>query len=160
MNEQSDVIRGRAVVERWCILAEQRLEYLTELFETGRWRRYHTELDFLDNIQEAKSAVQTWRGLLTREATPNNQPVDLSWLGVNPKLQPRLTALPREAPAAWTAPTRPVTVQYAPPVVPVEPAEPVAAAPQDDDAAEPVSWERQLDLVVMQQRYPLLRPSL
>ncbi|HEY0328504.1 MAG TPA: TIGR03809 family protein [Rhodopseudomonas sp.] len=162
MNEQSDVTRGRAVVERWCLLAEQRLEYLTELFETGRWRRYHSELDFLDNIQEAKSAVQTWRGLLTREATPNNQPVDLSWLGVNAKLQPRRSVLPSEPPSAWAAARRPVAVQYAPPVAPVapvEPAEPVAAA-SDDDAAPPASWERQLDLVVMQQRYPLLRPAL
>ncbi|ABD87306.1 TIGR03809 family protein [Rhodopseudomonas palustris] len=159
MIEQSDVTRGRAVVERWCILAEQRLEYLTELFETGRWRRYHSELDFLDNIQEAKLAVQTWRGLLTREATANNQPVDLSWLGVNSKLKPRQSVLPSEAPATWTAPRHPAAVQYTAPVAPVERTEPVAAA-ADEDAAEPVSWERQLDLVVMQQRYPLLRPAL
>jgi hypothetical protein len=30
-----DVARGRNVVARWCNLAEQRLQYLTELFETG-----------------------------------------------------------------------------------------------------------------------------
>lgn len=33
------------------------------MFETGRWRRYHSELAFLENIQEAKRAVQTWRAL-------------------------------------------------------------------------------------------------
>jgi uncharacterized repeat protein (TIGR03809 family) len=76
-----DVTRGRDIVARWCALAEQRLDYLTELFETGRWRRYHSELDFLENIQEAKSAVETWRRLLMREASLDNTAIDLSWLG-------------------------------------------------------------------------------
>ena len=73
--------RGRDIVARWCNLAEQRLEYLTELFETGRWRRYHTEVAFLENIQEAKNAVETWRSLVTREASLDNTAVDISWLG-------------------------------------------------------------------------------
>ena len=64
--------RGRDIVARWCNLAEQRLEYLTELFETGRWRRFHSELAFLENIQEAKAAVETWRDLLSREASLDN----------------------------------------------------------------------------------------
>ena len=65
MAHPTDVARGRDIVARWCNLAEQRLEYLTELFETGRWRRFHSEVAFLENIQEAKAAVETWRDLLT-----------------------------------------------------------------------------------------------
>ncbi|MCK1382943.1 TIGR03809 family protein [Bradyrhizobium sp. 21] len=56
---------GREIAARWCALAEQRLHHLSEMFETGRWRRYHSELAFLENIQEAKRAVQTWRALAT-----------------------------------------------------------------------------------------------
>ena len=81
MTHQLDVARGRDVVARWCTLAEQRLEHLTELFETGRWRRYHSELAFLENIQEAKTAVETWRKLSTREASLDNSAIDMSWLG-------------------------------------------------------------------------------
>src|SRR6185437_4045220 len=81
MTQPSDVARGRDVLARWCNLAEQRLEYLTELFETGRWRRFHSEQSFLENIREAKAAVETWRNLLSREATRDNRPVDLSWIG-------------------------------------------------------------------------------
>src|SRR3982751_5971926 len=81
MTHQRDLTMGRDLVARWCTLAEQRLEYLTELFETGRWRRYHTELAFLENIQEAKRAVETWRSLSTREASFANAAVDTSWLG-------------------------------------------------------------------------------
>jgi uncharacterized repeat protein (TIGR03809 family) len=63
MINQIDVARGRAISARWGALAERRLEYLTELFETGRWRRFYSELAFLENIKEAKTAVETWRDL-------------------------------------------------------------------------------------------------
>ena len=59
MTYRSDVARGRELVERWCALAEQRLDYLTELFDTGRWRRFHSEIAFLENVQEAKANVET-----------------------------------------------------------------------------------------------------
>jgi uncharacterized repeat protein (TIGR03809 family) len=80
MTHRIDVAHGRDVVARWCALAERRLEYLTELFDTGRWRRFHSELAFLENIQEAKSAVETWRGLAVREASRQNS-VAVSWPG-------------------------------------------------------------------------------
>ena len=81
MAHPADVARGRNIVARWCNLAEQRLEHLTELFETGRWRRFHTELEFLENIQEAKAAVETWRDLLSREASlrQHGDRPDLAW---------------------------------------------------------------------------------
>src|SRR5712675_533220 len=81
MTHRLDVARGRDVVARWCDLAERRLEYLTELFETGRWRRYHTEQAFLENIREAKAAVEIWRNLSTLEASRDNSAVDFIWLG-------------------------------------------------------------------------------
>src|SRR6202022_4571873 len=89
MTHRADVAHGRDIVARWCDLAEQRLEYLTELFETGRWRRFHTELAFLENIQEAKTAVEIWRDLSIREASRDNSAVDMSWLGRTMAAQPR-----------------------------------------------------------------------
>ena len=89
MTHQLDVADGRDIVARWCALAEQRLEHLTELFETGRWRRFHSEPAFLENIQEAKAAVKTWRDLLPREASCDDRAIGMFWLG-----RPR-TALPR-----------------------------------------------------------------
>jgi uncharacterized repeat protein (TIGR03809 family) len=81
MTYRADVARGWGIIARWRVLAERRLEHLTELFETGRWRRYHSELAFLENIKEARTAVEIWRDLSTREASPDNMPVDISWLG-------------------------------------------------------------------------------
>jgi uncharacterized repeat protein (TIGR03809 family) len=78
MTHRVDVAGGRDIAARWCAFAEQRLEYLTELFETGRWRRYHSERAFLENIQEAKSAVETWRDLAMHEASLHGFPADIS----------------------------------------------------------------------------------
>src|ERR1700694_5204718 len=93
MTHRLDVARGRHVVARWCDLAERRLEHLTELFETGRWRRYHSEVAFLENIQEAKYAVEIWRGLSMREASRVDSAVDMSWLGHVQSALPRAERL-------------------------------------------------------------------
>src|ERR1700741_2813245 len=113
MTQQPHVARGHDIVARWCALAEQRLEYLTELFETGRWRRFHSELAFLENIQEAKAAVETWRDLLSREAPPDNSAVDVPRPGVprlplppGDRLRERVQ-LPQPAPAAIAPPAIP-----------------------------------------------------
>lgn len=64
------------------------------MFETGRWRRYHSEIAFLENIQEAKRAVQTWRALATggdvAEAAASVTPA----FGWSPATMPRMA--PRE----------------------------------------------------------------
>ena len=68
------------ILDRWCAIAEQRLDHLIELYESGRWRRYHSEHAFMENLREAKTAVETWRMLARREATPDNRAIDWSWL--------------------------------------------------------------------------------
>jgi uncharacterized repeat protein (TIGR03809 family) len=156
MTDRLDVARGRSVVERWCLLAEQRLDYLTELYESGRWRRFHTELDFLDNIKEAKLAVKTWRGLLTTEASPDNRPISLSWLGQEAPLAPRRPAMFADEPSPAMPRPFELPVEDAPPVAPVDT---LAADAVDRDEPATRSWEA-IDLSLMQQRYPLLRPSL
>jgi len=93
MAQRLDVARGQEILDRWCALAEQRLDHLTELFETGRWRRYYTERSFLENIQEAKRAVETWRRLASREASPDNLAIDLSWLNSSKPVPPRRNPL-------------------------------------------------------------------
>ena len=50
MTQVLDVALRRDLVARWCTLAEQRLQHLTDLFECGRWRRYYGERAFLENI--------------------------------------------------------------------------------------------------------------
>ena len=173
MAHPADVVRGRNIVARWCNLAEQRLEHLTELFESGRWRRYHTELEFLENIQEAKAAVETWRDLLNREASLENTAIDMSWVG-----RRRTTPLPRDVgyrqPVVHMQP-QPAPIAATPPIAPAPSREVpadvlVALESQLVDANEAPSVPDvlglddmqfpALDLDSMKERYPLLRNAL
>jgi uncharacterized repeat protein (TIGR03809 family) len=159
MAQRTELARGRDLVARWCVLAEQRLDYLTELFETGRWRRFHSEIAFLENIREAKEAVETWRGLLTREASLDNGAIDISWLGRSGVISPpRSDAAHAPQPRLAEMPARPLLVASIAP----EP-EPVLAdatpAASEADALEQ-TMALTLDIVAMQERYPLLRNAL
>ena len=152
--------RGRDVVARWCNLAERRLEYLTELFETGRWRRFHSEVDFLENIQEAKIAVETWRALLTREASLDNSAIDMSWLS-RIRTPPR-TEIPRDRPDRHRPPVKaPVEPWMPDTLVAVQPKHVVSdEAPSAPAMATPALDGRALTLDAIAQRYPLLRNTL
>ena len=96
------------------------------MFETGRWRRYHSEIAFLENIQEAKRAVQTWRALATgadgAEAAASVMPA----FGWSPATMPRV--YPREQQAQTV---QPKAVHIAP-----ETAVPVRLDPKPDVLAE------------------------
>ena len=152
MTQRTDIDRGRDIIERWCVLAEQRLSYLMDLLESGRWRRFHTESDLVENIEEARTAVETWRVLASREATPDNRAIDLSWLGraaiplaerdivksCDPAPSIAVGSLQRASLASGGAASRPA-----------------ATLP----AAQP-GWEQVLDVAAMQERYPLLRNAL
>ncbi|HLG80468.1 MAG TPA: TIGR03809 family protein [Bradyrhizobium sp.] len=150
MTQVLDVALRRDLVARWCTLAEQRLQHLTDLFESGRWRRYYGERAFLENIKEAKKAVETWRALVSGQpVTRTDDPPGGLARERQPALKPlwRASAPPTESPisdidlAAEEAP-RELTV--------------------DLDALEQalIVPPPAADLATMEQRYPLLRNSL
>ena len=172
MAQRVDATRAQEILDRWCALAEQRLEHLTELFETGRWRRYHSELSFLENIQEAKKAVETWRSLATREASLDNAAVDISWLNSPKPVPPRRNPLsgyyvpppPRRAevrlvPEIVEAPIAPAMSEEISESV-VQAAVPAQTISQDVTPVIDDNWRQALDLTAMQERYPLLRNAL
>jgi hypothetical protein len=151
--------RSRDTAARWCNLAERRLEYLTDLFETGRWRRYHSERAFLENIQEAKAAVETWRDLMAREAAPDHLAIDLTGRRPTPSghdgireplqlLQSIVVEPLREIPDDVLAALESQLLD--PDAMPS-----VSDAPDLDDMTLPP-----LDLDSIHQRYPLLHNAL
>jgi hypothetical protein len=135
MTHHTDVERGRKIVARWFVLAERRLEHLTELFDSGRWRRYHSERSFLENFKEAKAAVEIWRDLLQGE--PGVQRGGLQ------RQREKTAAKPLPPRVSISTEISRVATHKAPSVVPME------------DAVVPT-----LDIAVMAERYPLLRNSL
>jgi len=172
MTHRTDEAPRREVIARWCTLAEQRLNHLTEMFESGRWRRFYTEVAFLENIKEAKSAVETWRSLSTPDLARSRPPVE--WA---------VPALARGAAAAQLALSKSaVPAQVAEPdLVPIAPeafeledqhaVERAELAPVDAASSEPVidmlALEQALDIpdasfdiTPIERRYPLLRNAL
>jgi hypothetical protein len=120
------------------------------LFESGRWRRYHSELTFLENIREAKDAVETWRALaapkpVAPRVPPTPRPRPAPPLQLRKIGQAAVTA-PIEWPAAAEAPVVRMETRTAPVI----------------DLAE---FERALDTPVLdlseiERRYPSLRNAL
>jgi hypothetical protein len=159
MTHRIDVARGRDIVARWSALAERRLDYLTELFETGRWRRFHSEADFLENIQEAKAAVETWRELLTREASLDNSAIDLSWLGRGRPTLPR-DGRARVQPRPLPPPSVETPVKLAPDMPLAMEIKHVASAEAPSAPTMDHASALTIDLASIQQRYPLLRNAL
>jgi uncharacterized repeat protein (TIGR03809 family) len=96
------------------------------MFETGRWRRYHSEIAFLENIQEAKRAVQAWRALATGADVAAAAASVSPAFGWSPAAMPRM--LPREQQAQTM---QPKAVHIAP-----ETAVPVRLDPRPDVLAE------------------------
>lgn len=100
------------------------------MFETGRWRRYHSELAFLENIQEAKRAVQTWRALANGGDVAAAAASVTSAFGWSPATMPRV--FPREQAQTMQPQTlQPKAVHIAP-----ETAIPVRLEPKLDVLAE------------------------
>ena len=160
MTHLGDVARGGDTVARWCNLAERRLEYLTDLFETGRWRRYHSERAFLENIQEAKAAVETWRDLMAHDAAPDH--LDLTAKRPRParhdEIREQAALLPSEPAPTVVEPLREipddVLAALESHLLDMDEMS-VPDAPDLDDMPLPP-----LDLDSIQQRYPLLHNAL
>jgi uncharacterized repeat protein (TIGR03809 family) len=166
MTQLADVACGRELAARWCNLAEKRVEYLTDLFETGRWRRFYSERAFLEDIGEAKAAVETWRALVTGAASPGKSTTGLTGLHNARSPLPRHDEIP--APVQQT--------QAEPEPILVEPLREIPAdvlialenqlfateeTPSVSDAPDLDDMTMQpLDLDLMQKRYPLLRNAL
>jgi uncharacterized repeat protein (TIGR03809 family) len=172
MASQLDVAKGREIVARWCNLAEQRLSYLTELFDSGRWRRFHSEEAFLENVREAKVAVEVWRDLLSREASRDNRPIDLSWLGRGRKTSPQnkfqrdrktqnfepLEFKPLDSGPPPRSADIPIALPQARPVLPEH--KNVAEETRSAEAMSEAAFAAVLDLATIAARYPILRNTL
>ncbi len=58
---QSD--RYDSIARRWLALVERRQEHLLDLCDTGRWRHYYTEADFLDEMRKVLRLRDQWAAL-------------------------------------------------------------------------------------------------
>jgi uncharacterized repeat protein (TIGR03809 family) len=166
MTQLADGACGRELAARWCNLAEKRVEYLTDLFETGRWRRFYSERAFLENIGEARAAVETWRALMTGAAVPAKFTTGLTGLADTRSPRPRHDEILSPV-QQFEAEPKPILVEplrEIPEDVLIALENQLFAseqAPSVTDAPDlGVMTMAPLDLDVMKRRYPQLRNAL
>ena len=62
-------------VARWRDLADRRRSHFIELYETGRWKLYYTESEFILRMREVVQAAERWEKLASgQSAKPNATP--------------------------------------------------------------------------------------
>ena len=49
--------------QRWRDLSERRRSHFIELYESGRWKHYYTEADFVIRLREVFQAAEQWQKL-------------------------------------------------------------------------------------------------
>lgn len=67
MQTSTTAARDSYFAARWLSLAEQRLAHLIDLFESGRFRRYHTDDGISAAIRDTTSAIEVWRRLVPQD---------------------------------------------------------------------------------------------
>ncbi|HXW42590.1 MAG TPA: TIGR03809 family protein [Xanthobacteraceae bacterium] len=97
--------RHDSIARRWLALVERRQQHFVELSETGRWRHYYTQTEFLDEMRKVVRLRDQWAAIagapLTGEVgAPSGQVVllDKERLARRPR-----AALAHQADGATTA---------------------------------------------------------
>jgi uncharacterized repeat protein (TIGR03809 family) len=63
--------RDGELAHKWSALVKRRRDHFIELQQTGRWRRYYTEAEFLDHLRGAIRAVEEWERLAAHSQARN-----------------------------------------------------------------------------------------
>lgn len=147
MTHRLNVACSRELSERWCALAQRRLDHLTELFETGRWRRYYSEQSFLDDIREAKMAVNAWQALARGRA---DEPTRAELIAARLPL-PAFEVAPDPQPPVLQPIELPPTIEtvFAGSDIVVVP-EDIVVVSEDIVAAEPTPSAPQIDMAALE----------
>jgi uncharacterized repeat protein (TIGR03809 family) len=51
------------ITRKWHALAERRRAHLVELYDSGRWKRYYDENEFVTEMREAVRLTDAWARL-------------------------------------------------------------------------------------------------
>jgi uncharacterized repeat protein (TIGR03809 family) len=56
------------VAQKWRALAESRRAHFVDLYDSGRWKRYYSEEEFLRRMREAIRLTERWADIAPRAA--------------------------------------------------------------------------------------------
>jgi hypothetical protein len=58
--------RMQLVALKWRDLAERRRAHFIDLYESGRWKHYYTDYEFLEELRQAIAIAQKWARIAPR----------------------------------------------------------------------------------------------
>lgn len=63
MQVLSTALPSDQIAQRWRDLAERRRSHFIELYQSGRWKHYYSEADFISRMREVVQAAEQWEKL-------------------------------------------------------------------------------------------------
>jgi uncharacterized repeat protein (TIGR03809 family) len=69
MQARSTALSSEQVARRWRDLANRRRSHFVELYESGRWKLYYTEAEFILRLREVFQAAEQWEKLASPQLT-------------------------------------------------------------------------------------------
>lgn len=70
-----------AMAGKWRDLALRRQAHFAELYDTGRWRHYYTEAEFVAELRKLTGMIDRWKGLAVDDADAPALPLRLPRAG-------------------------------------------------------------------------------
>jgi uncharacterized repeat protein (TIGR03809 family) len=67
MQTRTTAIPPDQVAQRWRDLADRRRSYFIELYQSGRWKLYYSEADFVSRLREVVEAAEKWEKLASAQ---------------------------------------------------------------------------------------------
>lgn len=67
MQVRSTALPSDQIAQRWRDLAERRRSHFVELYQSGRWKHYYSEADFILRMREVVQAAEQWEKLAASE---------------------------------------------------------------------------------------------
>ncbi len=61
------------IAQQWRELAERRRAHFVHLYQSGRWKHYYTEEQFLAEMQEAVRMADTWARIAPVDKTSSDE---------------------------------------------------------------------------------------
>jgi uncharacterized repeat protein (TIGR03809 family) len=69
-------VNWKKISLKWRDLAERRKAHYVELYETGRWKHYYTDIEFLGELRKAIAAANRWAKLAPRREDAGEAPAE------------------------------------------------------------------------------------
>jgi len=69
MQVRSTALPSDQIAQRWRDLAERRRSHFIELYQSGRWKHYYSEADFILRMREVVQAAEQWEKLASPQPT-------------------------------------------------------------------------------------------